>query len=156
MNAPIRRLPSIGDHGQEDFAAGSILLGYPWPDWVGEEHFIQRGPRLIFQAARELGRRACLPTIVSVLRAEGNLFTNPEGQLRDRHSKPHMLNSIELVDLMNQADWMMRQGWAVDWERLAERAKARKLADAMRRVLIQLEGEMVFDEAKAMLTEVLR
>ena len=155
MSPLVNTKPSaIADRGMEDFAAGSILLGYPWPDWLSPEHFTQRDCRLIFQAARELGARAALPTVAALLRDQGDLFNNESRQYQDRLSRPHVLDSLELVDLLNQADWAMGMGWAVEWDRLRERECSRRLVEAMQRAEVQLESEMVFSEAKAMLMEI--
>ncbi len=125
----------------EQLALGMALLGYPLPDWLSQECFT--GPHaLIYKAARELGDKASLPTVAALMREQGTLFhAGLDGA--DRHSRPGMLNSIDLVAMLDQADWMLRMGWTVDYERLRELGRQRRLVECMRRALIKLRHEAV-------------
>jgi replicative DNA helicase len=119
---------------------GVALLGYPLPPWVSEHEFYAQQHRVVFRAVSELGEKACLPTVAALLRSQGRLYTRSHGP--DRHSVAYrLLNSVELHEMMDSADHTMRMGWPVEFERLRELARQRRLLEAMRRVAIKLRRE---------------
>jgi hypothetical protein len=124
------------DQELEELALGVALLGYPLPDWLSRFDFTGANA-LIFQAARELGGKASLPTVAALMRDQGTMFrAGLDGA--DRHSRPGMLSSLDLVAMLEHADWVMSMGWAVDFERLRELGKQRRLVECMQRAIIKL------------------
>jgi hypothetical protein len=121
-------------------AIGVALLGYPLPPWVSEHDFHAQQHRTVFRAVSELGAGACLPTVAALLRSQGRLYTLAHGP--DRHSVAYrLLSSVELHEMMDGADHTMRMGWPVDFDRLRELARQRRLFEAMRRAAIKLRAE---------------
>jgi hypothetical protein len=136
------------DFELERDALGVALLGYPLPDWLCRDDFYGPLHRAIFDAARELGSTASLPTIAALLREQGKLLHLAP----DRWSEPGRISSAELFEMMDAADHAMRMGWAVDFPRLVELRRQRELLDAMARARIGLEhGALDWCEASEML-----
>jgi len=157
MNARIEApamLIAPNDLELEENALGIALLGYPLPDWLEREDFWAGQHQHIFDAVRELGDRANLPSVASLLREQGYLAqydTTPS------FAVGRALHSCDLVRIMDGADFAMRMGWGVEFERLRELRLRRGLLDAMRRVEIQLRRDVIDAfEAGRLLREAMR
>lgn len=156
MNARISVPPVAVPHQPHDVeleaeVIGVALLGYPLPDWLQADDFFSGTMRTLFRAARELGDAASLPAMAALLRDQGHLYTAGAGV--DRHSS-YLISSVELVAMMQQAEFALERGWAVDFAKLRELRNQRRLLEAMRRVEIAFEHEaMSHREARKALSE---
>jgi hypothetical protein len=159
MNAriePLRARPLLPPHDLEleKNALGVALLGYPLPDWLEERDFWAGPHRFIFRHIRELGDKANLPTVAALIRdrqASGERYVVSGGELirRDACFLPEVVTSVELYRLMEEANWAMQMGWAVDFERLRELADRRALQEAAERALIVLDHGGTAEAARA-------
>jgi hypothetical protein len=118
------------DYELEAEAIGVALLGYPLPDWLEPRDFHSGQLRAVFRAVSALGERACLPAVNAYLR---DVASGP--------FEPAAMSAVELATIMQETDWSLRQGWAVDFERLRELADQRALLAAMAKVELMFEHE---------------
>lgn len=145
MNARLHSPPDNQfDPELEREAIGAALLGLPWPPWLTVEHFAAGKHRIAARAVLALGKRAALHTVHASLREYGSVI-----QFADSiDSQPHKWSSVELVALLEGAQFTRDMGWEVDYERLREMANQRRLLDAMSRVTIKLQhGAVDFEDA---------
>jgi len=134
---------------------GAALLSEPLPAFLAPEHFFYAHHQLVFRAVLALRKRRTddmLARVGRLLHGKGKLWRPGPGQ--DRHSRPGQLTSFDLVEMTQEYVFAMRQGWAVDFERLRELAELRRLADVCERMAMRLRGGAVaIGEAKAELRE---
>ena len=152
ISTPAIPLPSEDprDLELEENALGLALLGYPLPNWLEPRDFWADQHRNIFAAIQELGDKAALPSVASLLRSQGKLAQYDATPLE----VTGWLHSAHLVAMMEGADHAMRMGWAVDFGRLRELSDRRRLLDAMRRVAIGFKHDsMDCAEARELLKE---
>jgi hypothetical protein len=152
VNARIKtpRTPVVfapNDFELERDALGLVLLGYPLPPDLQRDDFYGALHRVIFDASRELGNGASLPTIAALLRDQGHLLQFAP----DRWSAPGKVSSAELYELMDAAEHSMRMGWSVDFGRLQELRRQRELLAAMQRARVLLEHDGTVSEASEIL-----
>ncbi len=134
-------------------ALGSLLLGYPHPDWATPEHFYAGQHRKVMEAVLELGASASLPSVASLLRDRGQLYTREMGP--DRHSRPGVLSSVDLVAMVDGFEFSARMGWSPQWETLRELADRRAMLQALRRATVVLEHDGDCADARRELMEVM-
>ena len=116
----------------EELALGTALLGYPLPEWLQETDFWATQHRRVFGAIEVLGKDANLATVNAYCR---DVLTAPTG--------PLVVTSQELFAWFSAAEFHLRMGWPLDYDRLRELAKQRRLVECMRRALIKLRHEVV-------------
>ena len=100
-------------------------------DFFGTHH------AAVFRAARDTGS---LAGTAKALRAHGRLYSRPRHGGLDRHSRPGLLSSVDLLEMTQEAVWTLQQGWHIDAARLRELARIRRLADGLRRAEVSLRG----------------
>jgi replicative DNA helicase len=142
LKPPRARLLPPHDLEIEENTIGVALLGYPLPDWLEERHFWASQHRFIFHHIQELGDKANLPSVAALIRDRGKV---------ERPYSPNPVTSVELVKMMDGAEFALRMGWAVEFERLQELAERRELQAAAERALIVLGQGGSAAEAREML-----
>ncbi len=148
------------DYELEQNALGVALFGYPLPPHLERADFFGGPHRLVFDAVQALGAGANLATVYAYLR---DVLAAPVQQPRYgldvtglRKTTGPVVTSVELVRWMDAADHAMRSGWAVDFDRLRELRRQRKLLEVIAKIQIGFRlGGLDWSEAKGMLEVVL-
>ncbi|HEY6924457.1 MAG TPA: hypothetical protein VI653_13380 [Steroidobacteraceae bacterium] len=165
MTAPALRLatpePSLGesllglcDIELERNILGAAMLAEPMPRWLAPEHFFPSHHKHIYQSVQAVGGN--LPLVAAHLREGGRLFrADWHGYDRDRLSHSR-LSPIDLVEMTQEARWVLDRGWALDFERLRELAKRRAFVSLAKQLITRLSATGYEDMSHAECLEALR
>lgn len=154
MNAPLDPF-ALGqvppwDPEAERTILGAAMLGEPMPPWLAPSHFFPSQHQRIFETIQSVG--GSLPLVAARLREDGRLFRSELGL--DRHSKPFMLDSVDLSEMAWEAQWHLSMGWALQFDLLLEMVKRRELMRVLGRCATLLRaGEATHGDCFGMLKE---